>query len=135
MIVEIPDDIYAYESKAIGNLTKRQALCFAGGGGVVLGVFIPLFQVTQSSTLAALVSFSIAIPLFFLCAVVRRDGQPLEKVLKYRMRWKKRPHKRPYHVSNFYEEINQLDKEAWSDDIQNKKEKFIIRKKTQHTDR
>ena len=119
MIVPIPEDIYAYESKSVGNLTKRQAISFGLGGAAVLGIFIPLMIYTQSSTIAAIAAFFIAMPVF-LCGIIRKDGQPFEKVIRYRMEWKKRSGPRPYRAGNFYEDIQVLEQEENSNDFPKK---------------
>lgn len=110
MIVSIPEDIYAYDAKVFGNLTKRQGVCLLLSVIVVLGSFLPILFWTQSSTLAGMAAFVLAVPLFF-CALIKKEGQPFEQIVRYRLNWKRRCHKRAYHMSNCYEEIQNLAKE------------------------
>lgn len=111
MIVSIPDDIYAYESKAVGNLTFRQAICLFASAATVFASFLPIYLLSKSVEIASLVSFVVAVPIFF-CAIIKKEGQPFEKLIRYRLAWKKGCHQRPYRMSNLYEDLEKIEKEC-----------------------
>lgn len=111
MIVQIPKDIYSYEHKAVGNLTKRQAVC--GGIGIVIAfsVFIPVFQKTGDSMPAAFLSMMAVLPVL-ACCIVKKDGQYWDQILRHRFRQKFRyPRKRKFIMHNLYEIMEQNNKE------------------------
>ena len=99
--VTIHRDITKVKTKLALNLTKRQLICF--GIAIVLGVpsyFIANTVLDASS--AVLVMMAIMLP-FFILAMYERDGQPLEKVLKYILIASvARPKTRPYKPVNLY---------------------------------
>lgn len=109
MIISIPEDIYGYESKTMGNFTPRQVACFGLSLAVIAPTTILLMLTTNSVDLAATVGILLGMPIL-LCGFVRQDGQPLEKIIYYKLRWKFRyPQARPYHMENLYDRI---EKEA-----------------------
>jgi hypothetical protein len=145
MIVRIPDDIYSYDNKVWGNFTLRQIVCMGIALIVVIPIFILLFWSTGSIDLAAVISFFVAVPIL-MCATFKRDGQHLEKIIRYKLQARfKYPQKRKYVMTNLYEEIlkNQKEYEAYHEKVGdcNKTEKtnklnqvikFMV-KKEQHT--
>ena len=112
--VPVPKDLTKVKTKVVFNLTKRQLICFGGGG--LLG--IPLFFLAKSymnvSTATLLMVFSM-LP-FFLFAMYEKNGLPLEKILYNLIQTKFiRPKIRPYQTDNFYAALERqtiLDKEV-----------------------
>ena len=49
------------------------------------------------------------IPVHFLFAMYERDGQPAEKLLKNRLRYKLWPKKRPYRTENLYKSMSKKE--------------------------
>lgn len=125
--VAVPKDLTAVKTKAVGPLTKRQAICFSIGG--VIGV--PLFFATRGAigdSSAVLIMLGTMLPVFFL-AIYEKDGQPAEKVLRNILRSKFFfPQTRSYKTENFYYKINQLQQEEYT--VGTTKEKTIIQKKS-----
>lgn len=111
MIVNITEDIYSYENKVAGNFSWRQLVCIGIALAIIFPVFIVLFVSTKSVDLASFAAFVVGIPIF-LFSIVKKDGQPLEKVLIYRFIAKfKYTQKRKYIMTNLYEEIQKNQKE------------------------
>ena len=109
MIVSIPEDIYGYESKSIGNFTVRQAVCFLVALVIIAPTLFLLYWLTGSIDISATTAFLLGAPVL-LCCFIKQDGQTLEKVIWYKVLWKFRyPHKRPYQMENLYQRI---EKEA-----------------------
>jgi hypothetical protein len=102
--VSIPKDLSAVKTKFLLGLTKRQAICF--GGAAITGV--PIFFLIKDfmpTNLAALLMVLIMLP-WFLFAMYEKNGQPLEKYIKYIVAVKHtRPAKRIYRTNNFYATI------------------------------
>jgi hypothetical protein len=99
--VSIPKDLSKIKTKFILGLTKRQALCF--GAAALVGV--PLFFLARSAvsiSVAAMLMIIVMLP-FFLIAMYKKNGQPLEKVLQNVWRTKfLRPKIRVYKTHNLY---------------------------------
>jgi hypothetical protein len=99
--VSIPKDLSKIKTKFILGLTKRQALCF--GAAALIGV--PLFFIARSAvsiSVAAMLMIIVMLP-FFLIAMYKKNGQPLEKVLQNVWRTKfQRPKTRLYKTHNLY---------------------------------
>lgn len=99
--VPVPKDLNTVKTKVLFNLTKRQLICF--GGGALIGV--PLFFLIKGkagSSTAAIIMITAMLPCF-LFALYQKNGQPLEKFLKYVIRsCFLRPKQRPYATNNFY---------------------------------
>lgn len=111
MVVQIPKNIYSYEHKVVGNLTKRQAICGSIALVIIFPVFIAAFQNTGNSSLAGILSLATALPVL-ACSVVKRDGQYWDQILRYRFRQKfLYPQKRKFVMRNLYEIIEQDQKE------------------------
>lgn len=108
MIISIPEDIYRYEAKTFGNFTARQVVCFFLALAVMAPVLLLLYWATGVIDLAALAAVLLGLPVL-LCGFVKVDGQPLERVLLYKLRWRRQPHKRPYRAGNLY---TRFEKEA-----------------------
>lgn len=114
--VQVPKDLTEVEPKFLFNLTKRQVICF--GSGALVGV--PLFFLTRSAigTSAAMVLMIVTMSPFFLLAMYKRNGQPLEQVISHIIQCRfVRPAQRPYQTDNFYalvERQNNLLKEVKS---------------------
>ena len=102
MIALIPRDLSKVKTKILFNLTRRQLICFGLGAlaGVPVFFLSRHFGVDVSS--AVMRMMYVMVP-FFLFAMYEKNGQPLEKVLKYRFRAMFfRPKVRPYRTQNYY---------------------------------
>lgn len=98
----IPRDLSKVKTKILFNLTKRQLVCF--GLGALAGV--PVFFISRhfgvDVSSAVMRMMYVMVP-FFLFAMYEKNGQPLEKVLRYRFRAVFiRPKVRPYRTLNYY---------------------------------
>jgi len=83
------------------NLTKRQLVCFGGGGALGVGFYF-LTKNAFGTTMAATIMILLVLP-FFMFAVYEKDGRPLEKVLMNVIRTKFLvPGIRPYKTENMY---------------------------------
>ena len=128
--VPVPKDMNAVKTKVVFNLTKRQIICF--GAGLLVG--LPLFFLTKSSlggSVATLIMVLVMLP-FFLFAMYEKNGQPLEKILRYIVQVSfLRPKERPYETKNYYtllERQDKLDREVQR--IVQRKQAHQSRKKT-----
>ena len=111
MVVQIPKNIYSYEHKVAGNLTKRQLICGSIALVIIFPIFITVFQKTGNSSLAGLLCLAASLPVL-ACSVAKRDGQYWDQILRYRFRQKfLYPQKRKYVMRNLYEIIEQDQKE------------------------
>lgn len=99
--VSIPKDLTEVRTKFIMGLTKRQTLCFGAAAATGLPLFF-LLKTFAPSSVAALVMLIVMLP-WFLFAMYRKNGQPLEKYLKcvYNVMFK-RPKVRTYQTDNLY---------------------------------
>ncbi len=109
--VPVPKDLTRVKTKVAFNLTKRQIICFGGGG--LVG--IPVYLFTKGSIgndSAALLMIVLMLP-FFAFGVYEKDGLPLEKVLRNYVRATfLRSKVRPYRTDNSYAAImRQIRKE------------------------
>ena len=99
--VTIPKDLTKVKSKVMFGLTKRQLICF--GAAALIGV--PLFFLLKtaiSSSAATLCMIVVMLP-FFLLAMYKRHGQPLEVIAGQIVQAMFiRPKERPYQTNNFY---------------------------------
>ncbi len=102
--VPVPKDLTRVKTKVAFNLTKRQIICFGGGG--LVG--IPVYLFTKGSIgndSAALLMIVLMLP-FFAFGVYEKDGLPLEKVLRNYVRATfLRSKVRPYRTDNSYAAI------------------------------
>ena len=97
--VRIHKDLSQVKTKVFFNLTARQLICF--GSGILVG--LPLFFILNKllpNSAAAIIMICVMMP-FFLFGLYERNGQPLEKVLRYFIlsRFVRRK-KRPYRTDN-----------------------------------
>ncbi len=108
--VPVPKDLTKVKSKVAFNLTKRQLICFGGGG--LIGV--PVYLFTKDfigNEPAALLMIGLMLP-FFLFGIYEKDGQPLEQVLGHIIQAQFiRPKTRPYQTENLYAALERLKKE------------------------
>lgn len=84
--VRVPTDLNKIESKVVGNFTKRQVICF--GLATLCGV--PLYFATKGvlgTDLAAILMVAAMMP-FFLFAMYKKNGVPMEQYLYYVWRHK-----------------------------------------------
>ncbi len=99
--VNVPNDLSRVKTKLAFNLTKRQLICFGGGG--LLGV--PVYLLTRGAvggTGAMFLMLGIMLPAF-LMAMYEKDGLPFEKVVRNIIRARfLRPGPRPYRTRNIY---------------------------------
>ena len=99
--VSIPKDLTAVKTKFILGLTKRQAICFGAAALTGLPLFF-LFKAIMPVNLAALLMVVVMLP-WFLFAMYEKNGQPLEKYLKYMIAVKyTKPAVRTYQTNNLY---------------------------------
>ena len=121
--VSVPKDLSKVKSKFLGNLTKRQTICFGCGAALGLPSFFLLKSLNASA--ATLCMIIIMMP-FFLLAMYEKNGQPLEKIFMSYLNVKfLRPKDRPYKTNNLYSALSKqanLDKEVKR--IVNKKDKL-----------
>lgn len=134
--VSVPKDLFAIKTKFMFNLTKRQVICFASGGGVGLLLYFTLKQTEIDTTVSALIMMAVMTP-FFMFAMYEKNGKPLEVILEQAITYKFLVAKeRPYQTKNIYtllEEQDRINKEV--DKIVNKnqsKEKLIQGAKTKN---
>ena len=111
--VPVPKDLTKVKTKLAAGLTKRQLICFSLAALVGLPVYFFTRSVIGNSA-AALLMIGLMMPFFFF-AMYERDGQPAEKLLKIRLRYKLWPKKRPYRTENLYrtmskKEVTAIDK-------------------------
>ena len=118
MIVKIPEDIKAYENKAMGNFTMRQIICLGIVIVIVAPIFWVLFHFTNSIDISAIVACILGVPVM-LCGFVKRDGIYLEKIIieKYKEK-KKYKVNRPFVMHNMYEDIQT----AYREELQREQE-------------
>lgn len=99
--VQVPKDLTKVKTKVMFNLTKRQLVCFGGGGALGVGFYF-LTKNALGTTMAATIMILLVLP-FFMFAVYEKDGRPLEKVLMNVIRTKFLvPGIRPYKTENMY---------------------------------
>ena len=91
--VPVPKDLTKVKTKLAFNLTKRQLICFSLAGLVGLPVYFMI---------------GLMMPFFFF-AMYERDGQPAEKILKNRLRYKLWPKNRPYRTDNLYKSMSKKE--------------------------
>lgn len=112
--VNIPKDLSEVQTKVAFGLTKRQILCFGAAGLVAVPTYL-LDRGTLGNDLAALLMIALAVP-FFVLAMYRKDGMPLEKVLRNYIRARfLLPARRPYRTDNKYAALERqikFDKEV-----------------------
>ena len=97
--VPVPKDLTKVKTKLAFNLTKRQLICFSLAGLVGLPVYF-FTRGAIGNSAAVLLMIGLMMPFFFF-AMYERDGQPAEKILKNRLRYKLWPKDRPYtHAAN-----------------------------------
>lgn len=99
--VSIPKDLTAVKTKFVLGLTKRQTVCF--GAAALTGV--PLFFLLKGFlpvNVSALLIVAVMLP-WFLFALYEKNGQPLEKYLKYVIAVKfSKPAARTFQTDNLY---------------------------------
>ena len=112
--VNIPKDLNEVQTKVAFGLTKRQILCFGAAAVVAVPVYL-LGRGVLGDDVAALLMIALAVP-FFVLAMYRKDGMPLEKVLRNYIRVRfLLPAQRPYRTDNKYAALERqikLDKEV-----------------------
>lgn len=105
--VPVPKDLTKVKTKLAFNLTKRQLICFSLAALVGLPVYF-LTRGAIGNSAAVLMMIGIMMPFFFF-AMYERDGQPAEKLLKNRLRYKLWPKKRPYRTENLYKSMSKKE--------------------------
>ena len=99
--VNVPNDLSRVKTKLAFNLTKRQLICFGGGGLVGVPVYL-LTRGAIGNTGAMFLMLGIMLPAF-LMAMYEKDGLPFEKVVRNIIRARfLRPGPRPYRTQNIY---------------------------------
>ena len=105
--VPVPNDLNRIKTKLAFNLTKRQLICFSLAALAGLPVYF-LTRGAVGNSAAVLMMIGIMMPFFFF-AMYERDGQPAEKLLKNRLRYKLWPKKRPYRTENLYKSMSEKE--------------------------
>lgn len=105
--VPVPKDLTKVKTKLAFNLTKRQLICFSLAALVGLPVYF-LTRKAIGNSASVLLMIGLMMPFFFL-AMYERDGQPAEKLIKNRLRYKLWPKKRIYRTENLYRTINKKE--------------------------
>ena len=109
--VPVPKDLTRVKSKVAFNLTKRQIICFGGGGLVGVPAYI-LTRGSIGNEPAALLMIGLMLP-FFLFGIYEKDGQPLEQILRHMIRASFLSAKtRPYQTENLYAALSRQNKEV-----------------------
>lgn len=98
--VPVPKDLTKVKTKLAFNLTKRQLICFSLAGLVGLPVYF-FTRGAIGNSAAVLLMIGLMMPFFFF-AMYERDGQPAEKILKNRLRYKLWPKDRPYRTVTLF---------------------------------
>lgn len=105
--VPVPKDLTKVKTKLAFNLTKRQLICFSLAGLVGLPVYF-FTRGAIGNSAAVLLMIGLMMPFFFF-AMYERDGQPAEKILKNRLRYKLWPKNRPYRTDNLYKSMSKKE--------------------------
>ena len=105
--VPVPKDLTRVKSKVAFNLTKRQLICFSLAALAGLPVYF-LTRGAIGNSAVVLLMIGLMMPFFFF-AMYERDGQPAEKLLKNRLRYKLWPKKRPYRTENLYKSMSKKE--------------------------
>ena len=106
--VPVPKDLSKIKSKVLFNLTKRQLLCFGGGGLIGLPLYFMLKKPLGSSAATACMMLVLIPAMMF--GLFEKNGQPLEKVLAQMIRVSfLRPKVRPYRTRNFYDTLRRQE--------------------------
>ncbi len=112
--VNIPKDLSEIQTKVAFGLTKRQIVCFGAAGLVAVPTYL-LGRGVLGNDVAALLMIALAVP-FFVLAMYRKNGMPLERVLHNYIRVRfLLPQERPYRTDNKFAALERqvkLDKEV-----------------------
>ena len=84
--VPVPKDLTKVKTKVAAGLTKRQLICFSLAALVGLPVYF-LTRGTIGNSATVLLMIGLMMPFFFF-AMYEKDGQPAEKLLRNRLRYK-----------------------------------------------
>lgn len=100
--VSIPKDLSSVKTKLFFNLTRRQLICFGAAALIGFPVFFAVRSRTDVST-AAFVMILIMLPCF-LFAMVERNGQGLEVMIRHYVSTRyRRPRRRLYQTKSHTE--------------------------------
>lgn len=105
--VPVPKDLTTVKTKVAAGLTKRQLICFSLAALVGLPVYF-LTRGAIGNSAAVLLMIGLMMPFFFF-AMYEKDGQPAEKLLRNRLRYKLWPKNRPYRTENLYKSISKKE--------------------------
>ena len=105
--VPVPKDLTRVKTKVALNLTKRQLICFSIAGAIGIPTYL-LTRTTIGNDAAVILMIGLMLPFFFF-AMYEKDGQPAEKLLRNRLRYKLWPKDRPYRTENFYKSISKKE--------------------------
>ena len=124
--VPIPKDLTKVKTKVVFNLTQRQLICF--GLGALIGVPIYLYSKNVVGDQVAMYIMIVIMSPFFMFAMYEKNGQPLEKLLRYYILAKfVNSAYRPYRTGNIYTALDKLSKEEETQNVA-KKRKPISKK-------
>ena len=105
--VPVPKDLTKVKTKVAAGLTKRQLICFSLGGLVGLPAYF-LTRGAIGNSASVLLMIGLMMHVFFF-GKNPRDGQPAEKLLKNRLRYKLWPKERPYRTENLYKTMSKKE--------------------------
>lgn len=106
--VDTPKNLNKVKTKVVGNLTKRQLVCFGGAGLVGIPFYLFVKQ-ALGTDLAAILMICVAMP-FFVFAMYEKNGMPAEKYLGLIIRHRVLTEIRPYVASNLFLELEKREK-------------------------
>ena len=105
--VPVPKDLSKIKTKLAFNLTKRQLVCFSSAAAVGLPAYL-FSRGSIGNSAAMFLMIGLMLPFFFF-AMYERDGQPAEKILKNRLRYKLWPKNRPYRTDTLYKSMSKKE--------------------------
>lgn len=101
--VEIPKDFYEIKQKVVLGLTKRQAICFGGGGALGIGTYFLTKNCIGTNAATYVLAVVAAPAIVFGC--YQKNGLYLEQVIKNMIKFYKAPRIKTYQTENIYEKI------------------------------
>lgn len=111
MIVKIQEDIFQYEHRVLGNFTARQLVFCGITLATVAPVFIGLFWTTGDPNISVIAAALVGLPIL-CCAIFKKDGVYLEKIIYIRFLEKFRyRQQRKFVMTNLYEVLQENQKE------------------------
>ncbi len=106
LYIKIPKDPNKIKDKAVGKLTKRQAVIFCIGFALGLAVYWLTYKTAGVQT-AAVLFFCVGCPFFITAMYDDKSVFKLEKNVVNIIRYNIYPKIRPYKTENAYRQINE----------------------------